>query len=30
LATRDAQKLYEKYGFIKVDAEKYMRKDIIK
>jgi len=30
LATRDAQKLYEKYGFTKVDAEKYMRKDIIK
>jgi predicted GNAT family N-acyltransferase len=30
LATRDAQKLYEKYGFIKIDAEKYMRKDIIK
>jgi predicted GNAT family N-acyltransferase len=30
LATRDAQKLYEKYGFVKVDAEKYMRKDIIK
>jgi len=27
LATRDAQKLYEKYGFKKVDAEKYMRKD---
>jgi predicted GNAT family N-acyltransferase len=30
LATRDAQKLYEKYGFKNVDAEKYMRKDIIK
>jgi len=30
LGTRDAQKLYEKYGFKKVDAEKYMRKDIIK
>ena len=28
LATRDAQKLYEKYGFKKVDAEKYMRKDV--
>jgi len=27
LATRDAQKLYEKYGFKKVDGEKYMRKD---
>jgi len=27
LATRDAQKLYEKYGFKKVDAERYMRKD---
>jgi len=27
LATRDAQKLYEKYGFKKVDAEKYLRKD---
>jgi len=27
LATRDAQKLYDKYGFKKVDAEKYMRKD---
>jgi len=27
LATRDAQKLYEKYGFKKVDSEKYMRYD---
>jgi predicted GNAT family N-acyltransferase len=27
LATRDAQKLYEKYGFKNVDTEKYMRKD---
>jgi len=27
LATRDAHGLYEKYGFKKVDAEKYMRKD---
>jgi len=27
LATRDAQKLYEKYGFKKIDAEKYMRKE---
>ena len=26
LATRDAQGLYEKYGFKKVDGEKYMRK----
>jgi len=29
LATRDAQKLYEKYGFKKVDAEKYMRKEVV-
>jgi ribosomal protein S18 acetylase RimI-like enzyme len=29
LATRDAQGLYEKYGFEKVDGEKYMRKDAI-
>jgi len=27
LATRDAQGLYEKYGFKKVDGEKYMRRD---
>jgi len=26
LATKDAQKLYEKYGFKKVDGEKYMRR----
>ena len=26
LATKDAQELYEKYGFKKVDGEKYMRK----
>jgi len=29
LATRDAQGLYAKYGFQKVDGEKYMRKNVL-
>jgi predicted GNAT family N-acyltransferase len=29
LATRDAQGLYEKYGFKKVDGDKYLRKNSI-